>query len=220
MKLVTAIMPTRGRNRNVWAAIALDSFLRQTYPNKHLLILDDADDPTFAEPMMFENVAYLQSIDRLPIHTKRNMLASVAAGEIICHFDSDDYSDPDRMAQQVKLLEESGKQVTGYHSMLFHDVPRNLAFKFIYGPEYAVGTSLCYRKEFWKAHPFRQGERPNVGEDNEFGKDARQRREIFTVDGGQMMVARIHAGNTDTKDTSSYAYRPVPLTAIPEQFFR
>lgn len=221
MKLVAGIMPTRGRN--VWSAIALNSFLSQTYPAKHLIILDDADDPSFREVLFPSNVAYLRIDKRLSIPEKRNMCCQVAAGDIIMHVDSDDWSDPGRMAAQVHLLEESGKAVAGFHSLLFHMEPSGQVFKYVNDSSYALGTSLCYRKSFWQQHPFRPGDpNPNVGEDNQFVKEARQAGELVSVDAGSMMVARIHGDSTSPHDLSgtNCSFRPVSRDAIPAGFWQ
>ena len=44
--LISAIMPTRGRQ--AYAIDAVSCFRCQTYPDKELIILDDADNPSFA----------------------------------------------------------------------------------------------------------------------------------------------------------------------------
>lgn len=215
MKLVTAIMPTRGRH--AWAMSALDSFFKQNYTRKQLVILDDWEDPSFASPPVVTSVTYLRIDGRMIIPEKRNFCCSVASGEIICHFDDDDWSDPNRIADQFKRLQESGGSVTAYSSMLFYEPATNKATKFIGDRTCGVGTSLMYTRDHWKRHPFRPGlETPNVGEDNQFVDQAVRGGEFTAVDVGQMMVARVHPGNTSPKDVSRY--RPIPFESIPRGF--
>lgn len=221
--MVSCIMPTRGRRE--WASQAVQSFLKQTYPAKQLVILDDIDCRSFDEPIRFpENVEYLMTVASHPsIPDKRNYCCEVAAGEIIVHWDSDDYSEPTRIADQVHLLEESQKQVAGFHSMLFHVEQTGQAFKYQNDKSFALGTSLCFSKSFWAAHPFRPGpDFPNVGEDNEFVKDARNLGELISVDAGRLMVARIHDSNTSVKrlDGAQTSYVPVSVDALPRGFFQ
>src|SRR5688572_15862161 len=55
-ELACAVMPTRGRV--AFAKHALESFHSQTYPNKQLIILDDADDRSFPEGVNHPLVTY------------------------------------------------------------------------------------------------------------------------------------------------------------------
>ncbi len=217
MRLVTCIMPTRARN--VWAAIAVNSFIMQTYPNKQLIILDDRQEPSFTEVPRSPAVSYLRS-DSRSIAEKRNILCGLAAGDLVCHLDDDDFSAPERIADQVQRLEASGKPVTGYHSMLFYESNPERAAKYVNNAPnfYALGTSLMYRREWAMAHPFRL-DKDAWGEDNNFVSDARSEGNLISVDAGQLMVARAHAGNTNQKDLTKVDYRAVPLSAIPERFF-
>ncbi len=223
--LVSAIMPTRGRSRGAWGEQAVESFLRQTYPHRELIILDDVDDPTFPTSIAkLEGVHYLRR-ERETIYRKRNRLCGMASGTIVCHWDSDDWSSPDRIADQVARLRTSAKAVTGYHSMLFHDETSLRWAKYIGHPGYALGTSLCYQKAFWQLHPFREDPselqvNKNVGEDGLFVKDAVNRDELASVDAEKRMVARAHADNTSPKViTNPMAYRPVAASEAPRGFF-
>ena len=132
--LVTAIMPTRGRPR--WAAHALHCFRAQTHPDKELIVLDDDDDPSFPHGLPDTLAAYYRLDHRLRISAKRNRCAELGRGAIITHFDSDDWSAPERMADQVERLEHSGKAVTAYHSMLFYDESSSQAYKYTGHPSY------------------------------------------------------------------------------------
>lgn len=212
MKLVTCIMPTRGRGP--WAAQAVNSFLRQSYPNKQLLILDDADEPSFPEAvLLLQGVAYLRLDDRLNIPQKRNLLCRFAAGEIIAHFDSDDWSVPERIADQVERLDQTGVSVTGYHSILFTDQDSRWG-RYVGDVAYALGSSLCYYKKWWQRSPF--DESKTIGEDNDFVYQARNAQQFISVEGPSMMVARVHPGNTSAKNVSDY--RPVEPSMIPVGF--
>ena len=219
MTLVSAIMPTRGRRQ--WAQQALDCFLAQTYESANLVILDDDEERSFyfAESYYPKVVHYLVP-GKLSIAEKRNLAVQAANGSIICHFDSDDWSAPTRIADQLKLLEESGKDVCGFYGVLFYDEIHKRALKYVSGPDYAVGTSLMYRKSFWEGHRFQKGHpNPNVGEDNRFVRAARDANELVSVDGGSLIVARLHAHNTSVKNPyQGMEYRPVPLEALPAGF--
>lgn len=221
MKSVAAMLITRGRQR--WAAQALACFQAQTYEPKFLLIVDDLDDASFPSKPDYPNVWYGLIEKPLTIPEKRNIAADVAVADLICVFDSDDWSAPTRLEDQVRLLEESGKQVAAFHSMLFYHEEWNRAFKYVGDHLSGVGTSLLFTKSFWEDHPFRcDPKTPNVGEDNAMCKAARERGQIITTDAQQLMVARIHQGNTSVKKTGAEGmeYRSVSLDALPSGFPR
>lgn len=85
--------------------------------------------------------------------------------------------------------------VTGYHSMRFTDGGAWWQYKST-TPDYALGTSLCYRKSWWEAHPF-----PPLleCEDNAFVSIARAEGALLSVDAGDMMHATIHPHNTSPR---------------------
>lgn len=216
--LVSAIMPTRGRQ--AFARWAVECFLAQTYPHTELVILDDLNDRSFPRgtedlPHGKARIIYLMHTTR-SIPDKRNLCIQLAKGDTIAHFDSDDWSAPERLMDQVQRLDASAKQVTGYHSILFHDAAAGYWAKYCNDAHYAVGTSLCYRKAWAVAHPFRSvAGLPNVGEDNDFKERARQHGELISVDGGALMVARVHDDNTNPTRShlkNTYSYRPVTVT--------
>jgi glycosyltransferase involved in cell wall biosynthesis len=214
--LVSAIMPVYGQREMV--EIALASFLSQDWTNKELIVIDDSPEEmrSLFEPVPC--VVYVHPPERMKIGTKRNVACRNASGDIIVHFDSDDWSAPSRIRDQVERLRKSGKSVSGYHSMLFWDGVE--AFKYKGSEDYSLGTGLCYRKEFWQQHPF-VPEGPRSWEDNVFVQAARNDNEIVAVDAGKLMVARIHPGNTCPKKPreNPRQWSPVAASEIPQEFF-
>lgn len=217
--LVSAIMPTRGRRE--WAKCAVECFLAQDYPNKELVILDDADDPSFDGDAVFPaGVSYFRSLNRQSIASKRNELCGLSHGEIICHWDSDDYSVPTRISDQVTRIHE-GATLTGYYSMLWWDGQRAFVRPGHSGE--LLGTSLMYRREQWMKSPFRDAMHGDIkyGEDNRFRSDAKRAGAVVSaIEGRGMMVARIHPGNTSAKDTTQAQYKPIDAAELPEGFPR
>lgn len=177
----------------------LASFLHQTYPNRELLIVADGDDiRDLIEGA--PGVRLIHVAEQRQIGAKRNFGCKRAAGDIVCHFDDDDYSAPERIASQVAALEaHPGKQVTGYHSMEFRD-DNGIRWRYSGGLHYALGTSLCYTKAFHQQHPFPATQ---VGEDNHFVGTAWSLQELHTDDAGELMYATIHAGNTSPRALGS-----------------
>jgi len=219
---VSAVMPTRGRQE--YAKQAVEVFLSQTYADKELVILDDGDEPsfpggmeTFDDPFDDRIRYYCGSVTlRYQIPAKRNMVNKLAQGEIIWHLDSDDWSAPTRMADQVARLQETGKAVTGYHDLLFYRESDGAAFEYHSSRAWACGSSLCYLKSFWQLNHF--PENKATGSDNHFVRAARDAGELDAIPGGQNLVARIHADNTSKKERLGPEYRPIEPTRIPHGF--
>ena len=172
----------------------LASFLHQTYPDRELLIVADGDEiRDLAEGL--PGVRLIHVAEQRLIGAKRNFGCKRAEGEIVCHFDDDDYSAPERIASQVAVLEaHPGKSVTGYHSMKFTDGA--VWWKYSGTLNYALGTSLCYRRAWQQAHPF---DAVQVGEDNAFVGAAWALNQLHTDDAGELMHATIHASNTSPR---------------------
>lgn len=182
---VCAVMLANGREEMVARAIA--SFKSQTYQEKRLLILDTTPVPLSIMQIPGMGVERWPAAGDRKIGTLRNLANSLAKSGIICHWDSDDWSHPNRIAEQVALLQSSGADCVGYREMLFWD--RNWRIhcaecgtrgrsgqiwcecgseqfaatggeSWLYShpmPTYALGTSLCYWRHVWEASPFIDG---------------------------------------------------------------
>lgn len=201
MKLISAVMPTRGRRE--WAAQAVESYLSQTYPKKELVICDDGDDPSFPNGIKGEGIRYhCSSISlRYQIPYKRNQCNGLAQGEIIVHWDSDDWSASDRIAFQAQRLKETGKAVTGFRTLLFFEPSTGRTFEYRRTSNYACGSSLMYRKTWWESSKFMESK--PIASDNPFIYNAMRREAIDAVPGEARLIARIHDGNTSSKQGRS-----------------
>lgn len=190
-RFVTCLCLTK--NRRMWLPKAIACFLAQTYERAELLILADGEDVRDLLPAS-GRVRLMHLAETRNIGEKRNFGCSQAAGEIICHWDDDDWSAPDRLARQVEMLADSGRAVAGFHSMRFTDGARWWQYKGT--RDYALGTSLCYRRDWWQAHNFAHAQ---VGEDNQFVKAAWDAKQLVNEDAGERMYATTHAGNTSPR---------------------
>ena len=190
------------------ARAAMESWRRQTGPWSELVIVDDGDDPSFPDAQdsfCGYRISYVQLQSRLTVGAKRNLACQVARGEYIVHFDSDDWSAPGRIANQVeRLMRDRACQVTGYHALLFRQAPGLMVVEgggvrparewWRYRDRHglAAGTSLCYRRTWWEGHPFADH---NLNQDDLFYAEAEARGVACAVDAGKLMWARNHAGN-------------------------
>jgi Glycosyl transferase family 2 len=141
-----------------------------------------------------ERVRLIHLDNALIIGEKRNFACSHARGEVIAHWDDDDWSEPQRLEDQIKRLINSKKAVTGYHSMYFTDGHQWWEYQGAHG--YAIGTSLCYRRSWWQEHPFQPRD---IGEDNYFVSEAGAAQMLTSVRCGPLMYATIHRNNTSPR---------------------
>lgn len=118
---------------------ATDCFNSQRYPLKRFELLDTS------------------GLSGWSVGAIRNTLISHSShpGEIIAHFDYDDWSAPERLSQQVALMELTGRPIVGYYDMAFYDQTRDrVLFYDSNMRNYALGTSLMYHREIWEKNPF------------------------------------------------------------------
>ena len=161
-------------------------------------------------------MSYLR-LPRLTIGVKRNALCQAARGEVIIHWDSDDWSAPDRMTDQVWRLVTSDKPMSGYHSLLFWDERNGLGYRWTGPNGYACGASMCYYREFWAAHKFPD---ITVAEDNAMVVEAQKAGGIVSAEGRQMLIARVHGANTSSAQRIGQNNWPVVGNVeFPQMFF-
>jgi hypothetical protein len=90
METVSIITPTRNREKFLRN---LESMVRsQTYQNVEWLIYDDSPAPSaYFSSLTDTQVRYIHSPVAVSIGEKRNRMAKLAKGQIIAHYDDDDY---------------------------------------------------------------------------------------------------------------------------------
>lgn len=198
LPLVTCIMPTSDRPEFI--VHALKQFLQQDYANKELLIIDDGAVPVKYLVPQVDNIRYNYQDTKLDIGTKRNLACSMARGEIIVHFDDDDFYAPGWLTKQVSFLRSEGLDITGLSTPLFYNPETAQAWKYTY-PEgekpWVYGATMCYTRKFWQSNPF-----PAVscGEDNQFVWSKADKK-IRPHNETEAYIGRVHAKNTSPKHT-------------------
>lgn len=173
--------------------------MEQTWPNKELVIVDDADAPSFSGAPA--GTVYERVRTRKTVGAKRNLACSIARGELICTWDDDDISAPGRIEDQAVRLLSLGVEMTGYCPVVFVG---DGGARLYASPSriFAPGATIMYRRDFWRAHPFADVQ---ISEETQFIKHART--SIAIVPGGDMMACRTHRGNTSPRDYSVPPYR-------------
>jgi O-antigen biosynthesis protein len=207
--LVTCVMPTADRRRFVAQSIAY--FLRQDYPTRELLVVDDGADRVSDLVPADPRIRYVALAGRLVLGEKRNRMCELARGDIIVHWDDDDWQSPSRLSYQVGELERHGAAICGPSRVLYFDPGASRAWLYDYPTTrrpWIAGNALCYRKDVWREHPF---PRVDVGEDTRFvwghGKP-------LVLSEHRFLVGLVHGANTSRKLTTGAYWRTRPLDEV------
>ncbi len=201
--LVSCIMPTTGDRRR-FVPQAIRYFQRQTYPNLELVMLcDGEDDMSDLIPLGDDRIRYLYlGRNRQPIGTKLNLGCERAKGDLIAHFDDDDWSHPDRLKTQVAALLAEDAEFCGLPSILFYVIASGDVWLWrkpaLLHPRLwnalPAGASFLYRREYWSQSPF-----PDIrlGQDMTFISGEGRQDHAVMVSDCRLYVATIHSCNTD-----------------------
>lgn len=212
--LVSCVMPTCDRRNFIHAAI--DCFQKQTYEHRELIVMDDGENKVKDLIPADPKIRYIELSSRMILGAKRNAINEEAKGDVIIHFDDDDWSAPNRVADGLKLLAASGKPLVGYKNMLYWDVTEQKAKKYIgWISNYIVGLSLCYLKSYWKEYCFKVQQ---ISSDGGFILGAVHRREplAFASMESHYIVSRIHSQNVSDKSGLKHV---VPNEILPKEFW-
>lgn len=217
-------------------ARAVRCFEAQTYKKKALFILDTGSIPV---PLTRRQTGiYLphvkESIGELR-NRANDMAVSYIKPDLFAHWDSDDWSHPQRLAEQVALIESDPTlDAVGYSDMLFWDQTKCMievdpskrgpdgegalgtvksvgeAWLYTSTSSYLLGTSLLYRRAAWERKPF---EHVSQGEDRRWLAGVRTKgvRSTNTELYNPRMIASIHGSNTSSRiDPASENFKRVP----------
>lgn len=214
--LVCCIMLTRGGQRKEMAQRAVNGFNMQSYENKVLVIYNTGKYPV----ILLDNGQPYEcwGIEAKPapnFGSLRNASIRAALHDtgapLIAHWDDDDWSHPERLIEQVALLQESGADAVGYRTMPMYRSTDDTVWMYRWPSDrYGLDTSLMYRRELWEEKPFPETSR---GADTAwiFGINRRGRKIIGidscavsmerltdpVPDAQPRMIAEIHGANTE-----------------------
>ena len=201
---LSALLPTADRRRFIPAAIA--QFLAQNRDDAELVILDDGADVIADLIPGDPRIRYFREETRRVLGDKRNRLCELARGDILVHWDDDDWHAPERLARQLAALDDSGADIVGLDTVDFlsDGGARGWRYKWQGRGRWVYGASLAYRRALWERHRFPA---MRSGEDTRFVLDAPGAR-VHAMPDSDWLVARIHAANTSPKRTTGGYWQP------------
>lgn len=208
---VSCIMPTF--NRRQFVPLAVRWFLAQDWPERELIIVDDGTQPVEDLLPQDPRIRYVRLERRHSVGAKRNLACQSARGELIVHWDDDDWSAPHRLRYQATSLLDAGASVCGLTRVYYHQPATDRSWQYIYPPgqrPWVSGNTLCYTKSFWGRNPFPD---INVGEDARFLWSDPSRK-LLVLDDPSFFVACIHDANVDPKRVHHRYWHPHPTDTV------
>ncbi len=207
---ISVLLCARG-NRELLPMV-LECYRAQDYPNLELVAVIDGKDSTYDLVKDIPGVVapYMEHSENLA--TKRNIGIRAAHGEIVVHFDSDDWSGPERISHQIVGLGEN--KVVGYSRAWWYDTRRKIA---AYPSCGLWGAALCYDRLWALDHPW--DETKWMCEDAWFLQSARDQNAAVELEGGDNFVALAHDGNA-ARPFGYQGWEIQPNENLPEGFRR
>ena len=204
--LVSCIMPTA--DRRAYVGQAIEAFLRQDYEPRELVIVDDGRESIEDLVPPDPRIVYARRPRGQSLGGKRNVACRLAQGEVIVHWDDDDWQTAWRLSYQVDRLLGSGAEICGLDRLWFYDADERCAWQYRHALarfHWLHGGTFCYRRALWDRQPFAD---VNEGEDTRFLQRVPIDRAL-ALEHDDFYVARIHAGNTCRMRTDGPSWRAV-----------
>jgi glycosyltransferase involved in cell wall biosynthesis len=208
--LVSCIMPTA--NRQKFIPQAINYFLSQDYPNKELIIIDDGIHTISDLIPNDPKIKYFYTQPLGTIGVKRNFACEKATGEIIVHFDDDDYYAPDWISRSIEAHKTTGADMTGLNRVFFYSPSVDKRWMYEDTDEdrpWICGATMAYKKELWRNHPFVD---LHVGEDYDFVWNCGGK--IVALDYPEGFIAILHPHNTSIKPVEHPKHKKNPTAWV------
>ena len=188
--MISCLMITRGRP--LQAQLSIQSFLRQSYLRRELIVVDDDPDSQLSDWIISLNSDLVRCF-RLPdeglsLGELRNFSARQALGDYVCQWDDDDLYDPLRLEMQMSALISSGSDaIVLARFLIWWPLKKRLAVSCFRDWE---GSLLCRRDCLPEYPPLRQGE------DSALFKSLCEKVTLARIDMPRLYLYVVHGRNT------------------------
>jgi len=209
--LVSCIMATR--DRRAFVAQSVRYFLRQSYANRELVIVDDGYDQVDDLVRGDERLRHVRAEPGTTLGAKRNLACELARGELIAHWDDDDWVGPARLEAQVQSLTSSGATATAAGELLHYRLEVGDAWLYRAPPgsnASLAGGTLLYRRSAWLDAPFPP---TGLGEHRGF-LSALPKDRVLPAPAPDFYVAVIHGKNASNASVEPPAWERRPFSEV------
>lgn len=176
---------------------AIDCFLAQTYPNRELIILYEADDVAtkdFIDSMPFNPQIKIVTVARSSetrLGGLRNRAIQEAQGEYICQWDDDDWYHAGRLEYQYAVITQTGYAGCIMLKWIVFDSTTGKAY--ISNPRLWEGSILC-KKDILLPGPY---ENKSIGEDTILIETLFSNKALYPImHVPHLYIYNYHGGNT------------------------
>jgi len=194
---VSVICPTY--NRREFLPSLIHQFNYQTYPQNYmeLIILDDSLETNLDIIPKQLNIKYTHLSEKLILGKKRNLINSMATGDIIVCFDDDDYYSPERVSHAVVKLQQSKCQIAASSIIHIYYPKLNEIYQFgPYAPYHGTNGTMAYTKEYLKTHRYLDDK--TQAEEAHFTNNFSE--PLVQLDPHKVILCIAHGKNTVDKD--------------------
>lgn len=206
---ISCIMPTA--NRPQFVPHAVMCFLAQDFAARELLVIDNGSEPIERLLPEDDRIRYLHVGAGRKLGELRNLACELARGDVIAHWDDDDWYPFDRLSRQIARMLDTGSDVCGTSRIYFSDAAANKAWEYrSCSTRLWFGSSMIYRRSLWLGRRF---EPIQVGEDTRF-VDKVPRKKLIDMADPALCIATIHTGNTSPKLTRGQAWKSVDTSLL------
>ncbi len=214
MPLVSCITPTRNRRRFLSQAIWY--FLRQDYEPRELIIVDDGNEEVADLVPRDPRIRYVKLEREVSLGLKRNVACELSRGELIAHWDDDDWMAPDRLNRQVSALVRGEADVCAPAALLYYSFEQGRAWLRRWtngGRPVLPRNALLYRRRVWEQQPFEDRNRY----EHQALLDRLPAGRMLADEGADYYVAVLHSGNTSPRNLSDPAWESCALHQVTER---
>lgn len=209
-ELISCLMPTADRRAFVAQSIAY--FQRQDHVNSELVIVDDGVHPVRDLAEGVPGVVYHRLERRMVLGGKRNLAVKLARGDVLAHWDDDDWYAPDRLTVQLTQLQTTRAEITGLSTVPYYAPATRRAWSYRWPSTrrpWVSGNSLMFTRSVWKSNPFPEAA---IGEDTRFIWRAPTGRVAPTQE--PIAVGIVHPRNTVRKSGAGAYWAPQPPETV------
>jgi glycosyltransferase involved in cell wall biosynthesis len=188
--LISCMMATRGRDGLLQRAVRC--FQEQAYAPLELVVVHDSDDektPVYFRTLGDARIRVFAAAPGIKLGAIRNMLVQESRGEFIAQWDDDDWYAPNRLLEQMRAIETSGKDACLLSRITIVDGTDNRVFLSFRRP---WEGNILVRKS---ALPRYDDSLP-MREDTPVVHDLVRRKAVAFLDRPDLYVYVYHAANT------------------------
>jgi glycosyltransferase involved in cell wall biosynthesis len=208
--VVSCVLPTRDRRAFIPQAVWY--FLRQDYPRRELIVVDDGIDPCADLIPADPRIRYIRLASRTSLGTKLNIACESARGEYIAHWEDDDWIRADRLSRQIEQLRGGAADACSVRPLHYHLLTGHV-WRWAdpnRGPREPRCGAAAYTRRAWSSGRFPDHER---WKEQPFPVSIEPRRVAFDR-ADAYYVKLVHADNTGAHSYSSPGWERRPLQEV------